>query len=339
MEMKDRVGGRRSKVPSVAIIIPARDAAATLPAALDSALRQDVEYPGDIEVIVADGSEDESVAELVRTKYPAVSLIENPGRILSTGVNLALRHTSCSVIVRCDAHTVLAPGYVRQAVDILQRTGAANVGGRQQPVGDTPFERCVAAALTSRLGAGDARYRVGGPAGPVDTVYLGVYRRDAFEAAGGYDPNIVRSQDSELNWRLRKRGETIWFDPSLVVSYFPRSTLLALSRQYFNNGRWKSRVLIKDPKGIRPRQLAPPLLVLSMGLSFAFIASGIFVTAVLPFGYMAGLVFGSIFVASRQRTNPLLLSVVLATMHIAWGTGFFLPARRRPSSASLSTSR
>ena len=328
MSHDDPLMKARLSLPSVAIIIPARNAAATLPAALDSALQQEQEYQGDIEIIVADGSEDTSVAELVRTKYPRrVRLIENPQRILSTGVNLAVQQTGAQVIVRCDAHTALTPGYVRQAVDILQRTGAANVGGRQQPVGNTPFERAVAVALTSRLGAGDARYRIGGRAGPVDTVYLGVYRRDAWEAAGGYDPNIVRSQDSELNWRLRKHGESIWFDPSLVVSYFPRSTLLALARQYFNNGRWKARVLIKDPKGVRLRQLAPPLLVLSMGLSFAFIAAGIFATAVLPFGYIGGLAFGSIFVAIRRRTNPFLLSAVLATMHIAWGTGFFFPAR------------
>ena len=311
--------------PSVSIIIPARNAEDTLPAALDSALSQD--YAGSLEVIVADGSDTSSTVELVRARYPSVRLIPNPNRTLPTGVNRALRDTSSEVIVRCDAHTVLPQGYVTRAVETLERTGAANVGGRQEPVGTTLFERAVATALTSRLGAGDARHRIGGTEGPIDTVYLGTYRRDSLDAVGGYDPDLVRSQDSELNWRLRQRGQTIWFDPELVVFYRPRGSLRALAGQYFNNGRWKSVILRRHPASLRVRQLAAPMLVLLLVASAILFVSGLPAAALVPGAYVATILAGSVVLGIRRRTLSLFLPLALVTMHISWGLGFFMPVK------------
>ena len=133
------------------------------------------------------------------------------------------------------------------AVELLKETGAANVGGRQQPVGKTIFTRAVAIAMTTPLGAGDARYRIGGPAGPVDTVYLGVFQREALEAVNGYNPSLRGNEDYEINYRIRKHGGTVWFDPGLAVNYHPRRTPYALARQYFRYGRMKASVCLLHP--------------------------------------------------------------------------------------------
>ena len=169
--------------PPVSIVVPARNEEALLPAAVASALAQD--YAGRLEVIVADGSDTPAAVAAVAARFPAVRVIPNPDRTAAAGLNRAVRAASHAVIVRCDARCVLPPAYVRLAVAALGRTGAAVVGGRQRPSGVTAFERAAALALASRLGAGDARWRVGGPAGPADTVYLGVFGRAALEAAGG----------------------------------------------------------------------------------------------------------------------------------------------------------
>ena len=205
--------------PPTSVVIPARNAEATIVATLDSVLSQ--EYPGPVEVIVADGSDTPATSDLVRRLYPAVKLVSNPERTTGFGINAACTAASGEIILRCDAHAVLPPGYMRRAAETLRRTGAANVGGRQQPVGATFFERAVAIAMTTPLGAGGARYRLGGAEGPVDTVFLGAFRRDALDKAGGVDPALVRNQDYELNWRLREQGETVWFDPELVAAYRP----------------------------------------------------------------------------------------------------------------------
>ena len=153
-------------------------------------------------------------------------------------------------------------------MDTLRRTGAANVGGRQNPVGKTAFGKAVALATTTLLGAGDARYRLDGAEGPTDTVYLGNFRRDALDAVGGFDNEFLRNQDYELNWRLREAGQTIWFDPGLVVDYLPRHTVGALARQYLEYGVWKRVMLAKHPRSWRLRQLA----ALTPVLGFAFSA-------------------------------------------------------------------
>ena len=315
--------------PSVSVIVPARNAEATLGLALDQVLVQ--EYDGDIEVIVADGSDTPKTAEIVRARS-AVRLVSNPHKTIGFGINLAIREARGDILLRCDAHSFLPQGYVRRAVETLQRTGAANVGGRQVPVGTTAFERAVAIAMSAAIGAGDARYRLGGKEGPVDTVYLGAFRRDALTAIGGFDPQFFHNQDYEVNWRLRQSGEKVWFDPALSVEYRPRATLLKLVRQYFNYGRWKSAVLLRHPRSVRSRHLAPPVLLLAL---FGSALLAIFHrpwapwAAVVPAVYVLALVAWSVVGGIRQRTlAAAAVPLALATMHISWAIGFFLPARR-----------
>ncbi len=318
-----------TRLPSVSVIIPARNAVATIAAALDSVLCQG--YAGSLEVIVADGSDTPALSEMVGRLYPSVRLVPNPDRNLGHGVNAALRVATGEIVVRCDAHTVLPPGYVLRAVETLERTQAANVGGRQQPVGSTLFERVVAIAMTTPLGVGDARYRLGGPEGPVDTAYLGTFRRETLEAMGGPDPELVRNQDYELNWRLREQGRTVWFDPELMVIYRPRSTLRLLARQYFDYGRWKRTVLRRHPSSWRARHFAAPLLVVGLVTSVLLGSVGApwALTTTLPLTYTSALTVGSLAVGIHRRAPAaLLLPLALAVMHLSWGIGFFFPAEQ-----------
>ena len=170
---------------------------------------------------------------------PGVRVVANPEGTISAGLNRGLGAATHAIVARCDAHSVLPPGYLARAVATLERTGAANVGGRVNPVGTTRFGRAVALTTATALGAGDSRYRVGGREGPTDMVFPGLFRRDALDAAGGWDETLLANEDYELNWRLRARGETVWFDPAIAVDYRPRGSVGALARQYFAYGRWK----------------------------------------------------------------------------------------------------
>lgn len=317
-------GPQAAALPSVSILIPAREAEEVLEEALDSVMAQD--YPGPMEVVLVDGSDTGAASDLVRRRFPSVQIVRNPERIVPTGLNAALRIANGEVIVRCDAHTVLPPDYVRRAVKTLMRTGAANVGGMQTPVGRAPIERAIAMAMASQLGSGGARYRTGGVEGPADTVYLGVFRREVLDEVGHYDPSLVRNQDYELNWQLRQRGYTVWFDPTLSVVYRPRSSFRALARQYFDYGRWKNVVLRRYPASLRPRQVAAPLLVAGLALSAALGAAGLAAGAVLPVAYLLAIGAESVAVAARGRlSEALLFPIALATMHLTWGFGFFFP--------------
>ena len=310
--------------PPVSVVIPARDEEALLPGAIASVRAQD--YGGPIEIVVADGSEGTGTAEAARAAFPDTRIVANPDRHIPAGLNRAVRAAAHDVIVRCDARCRLPPGYVRAAVEALGRTGAANVGGLQRPVGATAFTRAVALAMTTRLGAGDARYRLGGAEGPADTVFLGVFRRRALEAAGGFDETLERNEDYALNWRLRELGETVWLDPALRVAYRPREGFRALAAQHFANGWWKRVMLRRHPRSLRWRQLAAPVLTLGLAGSAALAAAGLHLAgAALPAAYLAALVGGGAAAALRRRDPAalLLLPPVLATMHLAWGAGFW----------------
>ena len=319
-----------TRLPSVSVVIPARDADATIAATLDSVLSQD--YPGSVEVIVADGSEMPATSEVVRRLYPTVRLIPNPARNIGAGLNAALRASTGEIIARCDTRTMLPPGYLRRAVETLKKTSAANVGGRQQPAGSTLFEQAVAIAMTMPLGAGDARYRLGGPEGSVDTVYLGVFRRETLKVAGGFDPTLLRNEDYELNWRLRESGATVWFDPELAAIYQPRGTLRETVKQYFNYGRWKRVVCCYD---IRPRCRSDRSSLRCWYWDWPHPGSWPWPAPIRrlrrrfrsPISSSWGV--GSLVAGIRHRMPAgLLLPLVLVAVHLSWGSGFFLPVRK-----------
>ncbi|HUH06389.1 MAG TPA: glycosyltransferase, partial [Egibacteraceae bacterium] len=171
--------------PLVSVVMPLRDDGLHLREAVEAVLAQD--YPGELEAVLAvapsgDGMES-AVADLAASDA-RVRVVANPGLRTSSGLNAAIAAASGEVIARVDGHAVVAPGYLRRAAELLVETGADNVGGIQAAEGQTPFERAVAAAMTSRLGVGDAKFHYGGKPGPTDTVYLGVFRRDALERVG-----------------------------------------------------------------------------------------------------------------------------------------------------------
>ena len=182
----------------------------------------------------------------------------------------------------------------------------------------------MAIAQTTFLGVGDARYRTGGQAGPVDTVYLGVFRRAALDRVGGFDEGQVRNQDYELNWRLRASGGTVYFHPDLAVAYTPRPGLRPLWRQYWEYGTWKRVMLRKHPRSLRWRQLAPPGLIAGLVWSLVMLVTPWpWAAAIVPGAYLAALL-GAALAEGIRRRDPaaLALPVVLPTMHLAWGLGF-----------------
>ncbi len=312
--------------PTVSVVIPARHAAVTLAATVASALAQ---HPPVAEVVIAaaDATTAAEAARIAATD-PRVRVVDNPDGGTSAALNRAVEAASGDVLVRLDTHARLPEGYVAAALDVLARTGAANVGGRQAADATHGFARAVAIAMRSPLGAGGAAYRTGTAPGPADTVYLGIYRREALEQVGGFDETFVRNQDAELNERLRAAGHTVWFDPSLEVAYRPRGSVRALARQYFEYGRWRRATARRHRGSLRARQLAAPVLV--VGLVLLAVVSA---AAAAPWPIVAGaggyvlLVVAGGLASARRPIVGLRVAVALATMHLAWGVGFLLGPR------------
>ena len=327
--------------PPVSVVVPVLNEERHLADAVGRILDQD--YPGPLEVVLALGpSRDrtDQVAAELGARDPRVRSVRNPTGRTPNGLNAAIAASSSPIVVRVDGHGLLAGDYVRTAVRLLRETGAANVGGLMAAEGVTDFERAVATAMTSVFGVGGARFHTGGEAGPADTVYLGVFRREVLERLGGYDESFLRAQDWELNHRIRSAGGLVWFTPELSVTYRPRSSLRALARQYFHYGRWRRVVMRQHPGTANARYLAPPVTVVACLAGFAAAPLTVWALAV-PAGYGAGVVVASVLVGRGLPVRSrLVLPAVLGTMHWSWGLGFLTSprrfARRRPQPADVS---
>lgn len=325
-------------LPGVSVILPILNEEKDLELAVDRILAQ--EYAGPFEVVLAVGPSEDSTMEIaqeITERDERVTVVENPTGATPTGLNIAIAAARHDILVRVDGHSVIPDGYVDAAVRIMLESRAANVGGMMIPQGTNPFSEAVARAMSSSLGIGAAPFHTGGEAGPADTVYLGVFQREALERIGGFDERFARAQDWELNYRLRKAGETVWFDPSLQVGYHPRRNMKALAKQFFRTGRWRRHVIRAYPETAGLRYLAPPAAVVGLTIGTAAGIIGVFSTGVLqwlnfgwlaPFGYTV-LVVGGTAASSRGLSTAakLRLPLVIATMHTSWGVGFLLPAR------------
>ena len=314
--------GELSASPAVSVILPVLNEEPHLAESVAAILSQD--YSGAFEVILALGPSRDRTDEIARalaSKDRRIKLVANPTGKTAAGLNLAIATSVSPIIVRVDGHAKIPNNYLSLAVEILRTSGAVNVGGVMAADGVTKFEIAVARAMRSRLGVGASRFHTGGAAGEVDTVYLGAFRREAINAVGGFDERYTRAQDWELNYRLRKNGGKIYFDPRLQVIYRPRPDLKKLAKQYFQYGRWR-RVVSRSHSGtINLRYLAPPFALVGT------IASLFMGLAINPLFYLPAFIYGlfvviaAIFIAKSPR-EFILLFAIIPTMHFAWGAGF-----------------
>jgi len=320
--------------PQVSIVIPCRNEAASIRQALEGLLAQSI-GPASMEVILADGMSTDDTRGIVAdfsAEHPELPLrlIDNPARTIPSGLNQAIAASRGEVIIRLDAHAVPMPDYIERCLAVLGETNAANVGGRWEihPSRSGPVGRAIAEAGSHPLGAGDARYRTGGRAGPVETVPFGAFPRGWLERVGGYDETLLTNEDYELNLRLRLAGGTVWFDPSIRSTYFARPTFAALCRQYLRYGTWKARMLRRHPGSLRWRQMVAPLFVALTGalaLLSIWFPLGRTLLALQWSAYVVALALSGIERAIRRRDPHLVwgLPAALLVIHMTWGGGFW----------------
>jgi succinoglycan biosynthesis protein ExoA len=326
---------------AVSYVMPVLNEAGYLEAAIASIVEQD--HPGDFEIVLAVGPSTDGTADIVArlvAEDDRIRIVENPGMDIPIGLNLAIAASRHPIIVRVDAHTELAPGYTSRAVATLERTGAASLGGVMIATGKPGLQAAVARAYNSRYGLGGGAYHGENAAeGPAESAYMGVMRADALRQIGGFDETLRRGEDWELNYRLRQAGHIVWLDPQLRVSYWPRSTLLKLHRQFFATGVWRGELVRRLGTRNPLRFFAPPVLLISVVLSVILVP--LHLTGVLSgwLGWLFALVYLGplaylVLLVIAAATTPgsladrLRLMVVLATMHLSWGAGFLVGALR-----------
>lgn len=316
----------REPIRKVLVVVPTLNEARGIETVVDALSRN---WPAELDVTlaVADGGSTDGTVQLVQSMQktrPWLRLLNNPRRIQSAAVNLAVKTfgQDVQVLVRCDAHAVYPPDFVQRLLRSLERSGADAVVVPMDSVGHNCVQCAVAWVSDSAVGSGGSAHRGGRLSGDVDHGHHAAFRMASFERAGGYDETFTHNEDAELDCRQRRMGSRIYLDADIRLQYHPRASLTALARQYFSYGVGRSRTVRKHPGSMRLRQLALPvhLLMLVATLLVALLWPWALVWPVAYFGVLG---LTSVAIAWRKRSLcGLLAGPAALVMHLAWASGF-----------------
>lgn len=327
--------------PLVTVVIPALDEEHHIGACLDSVLAQT--YPH-LEVLVVDGGSRDRTREVVAS-YAArdrrVRLLDNPERTVPHALNRAVAVCRGRYLVRVDAHATVPADYVARAVAHLSTGRWGGVGGRKDGVGRTPAGRAIAAAMASPFGVGGSRYHYGTSPTTVDHVPFGAYPVDVIRELGGWDPELAVNQDFEFDYRLRRAGYRLLFDPALRIDWECRQSVPALFRQYRRYGRGKTLVVRRHPRSLKPRHLLPPALVVWLTAAVVVAPWQPLVAAAAVAPYLAGVAAASILTAPKVAgwRARAWLPAAFAAMHVGWGLGVWQGIWRQVTGRDPNTGR
>lgn len=322
-----------NKLPSVSVIIPCMNEGRYIFNVLDRIASQS--YTGSMEIIVVDAlSEDDTnaIAERFSEDHPELpmKIITNQKRHIPVGLNMGIAIARGDIIVRMDGHSLPDKDYIQIAVDNLLHTSNDVVGGiwYTRPSSNTTIAGLIALALSHPFGVGDSRFRLPQRvrAQCVDTVPFGCFRKRLWEDLGGYDENLLINEDYDFNYRVRERGGRIFLNPEIKTVYFARDTLRKLVRQFYNYGKWKSKMLKKHPKSVKWRHLIPPLFVLFfilLGIGSLFSGLVLKIWLLQCLFYLLASLTATVHVLKTRSLSYriLMLPVVFLFMHFSWGFG------------------
>lgn len=316
------------KLPIVSVVMPVRNEEDFIERSLRSVLRQS--YPHSrIEIIVSDGeSTDGTLASIEKLKLESdipIKVISNPKRIAPSALNRAIEAARGSVIVRVDGHCEIAEDYVKNCVELLRSGKADGVGGPIETIGEGRQAEAIALAMSSKFGVGGSAFRtVSDREMFTDSVAFPGYTKEIIDRAGPYNEELVRNQDDEYNYRIRKLGGKILLSPRIRSKYYSRSTFRSLWRQYFQYGYWKVRVLQLHPRQMSLRQFVPFLFVLTivlLSLASMFSSASRWFFCITVSAYVLTNLASSIYVAGRRVTSIPYLALSFGILHFSYGLG------------------
>lgn len=316
------------ETPFITIIMPIRNEADFIERAIRSVLDND--YPAEkMEILVVDGMSDDGTRDIVDNlskQDNRIRMLDNPRRITPAAMNIGINAAQGDLFIRIDGHVEIPADFISKSIRCLNEHPEAWVaGGHIKTVADSFAGKAIAAAMQSPIGVGNSRFRLGDYEGWVDTLAFGAHHKWIVDKIGYFDEELVRNQDDEFNMRIILAGGKIWMSKAIQSTYFSRSSLYKLWKQYFQYGFWRIRTLQKHKRPASFRQLVPLLFVLSLLLSglAGFLWKPLWILLTIEAAlYLLGLAIGTLDVGCKSGWQYAPLApVVFAILHFAYGLG------------------
>lgn len=314
------------------VVIPTLNEEQSLSLCLDALLPQLRMHD---RVYVADGgSTDRTVAlaHALASRDPRIIVVNNPRRTQAAAVNIIADRLNGHnrVLIRADAHNDYPSDFISCLIKAYEERRPASVVVRVDTIGKTCFQKAVAVAQNSRLGNGGAPHRArDSPSGWVEHGRHALFDLTYFKKLGGYDEIFRANEDVEFDIRLAKAGGRIWMCSEVPVRYFPRSTAIALARQYFHYGAGRFRSAKKHGVRLKARQLLV-VAVSCANLSCSLLSPIWPSLLALPLAYMLTCVtWGAVLAVNARDLCTLASGPAAAIMHAAWTMGYLAEWLRR----------
>ena len=322
---------------SIAVIVPCRNEELYIARCLDSILEND--YPNELlEVIIVDGMSTDKTREIIasyKNRFESIKTIDNIKKTKPTALNLGIKNSSPEVIARIDAHAEYSPTYFSQLISTLEKTDADLVGAKRiTSASSSLWGKVITASIDHRFAAGNAHYRTSSDTQPkeVSSVFCGCYRRRAFQRVGLFNEALIRTQDRELNTRIKQSGGKIILDPQTSCTYFARSTLWAYTKWVFHGAFWLfyagrfSKTPMKSLRNYIPC-LFLLYLIIFLGLVIAEVSTFLLLAAGAPLLLYSVMGFFYAWQVTKYIGNfiytPMVMFIFLWT-HLIYGTGSLL---------------
>ncbi len=310
----------------VSVVMPVYNEEQYIEKCVDSLLLQD--YPIDkMEWIFVDGCSTDKTVEILSSyqeKYPSlIKVYNNPNKIVPYAMNIGIAASKGKYIVRLDAHADYATDYISKCILYLENTDAENVGGVAETKANGFMGNAIAKMLSSKFGVGNSQFRTNGESGYVDTVPFGAFKREVFSKYGGYDERLVRNQDNEMNFRIRKNGGKIYLSNDIHLSYYCRDSIKGISAMARKNGMWNIITMKLCPGSMGLRHFIPFAFVLSLiGLGILSFVHSLF-AALLCAEITLYLLLDIVFSIKQAETIKEFwtLMVLFPIFHVAYGFG------------------
>ena len=318
-------------LPLVTLILAVRNEARYIDGTLSAITAQT--YPAQlVEIIVVDGMSDDGTLDSARAwsqRDSRIRVLANPDRKLIPALNIGIQAARGDVIGYVNGHSVLPHDYLERSIRDIAATGAWSVGARYRRIGLSRIQQAIGLAMSSPVGVGNALHNFSTESQWAETAFPGLWPKWVFDRIGVFDPQMEVNEDNELSERIRKAGGRIWYDADIAITYYPRSSYLALWRQFWGYGLHKVRVFQRHPTAIRMRQLVPSGFLLALGLTLLAGVAGIgtaWLILLLILGAYCGLIVVAGF-AAGPALGPL-VSISIAVMHVSYGFGMWAGAIR-----------
>ncbi|ERK56231.1 glycosyltransferase, group 2 family protein [Gemella bergeri ATCC 700627] len=313
----------------VSVVISAYNEENYLPGLIED-LKQQTYEKKNIEIVFINAMSTDNTVKILEefrnnnTEFKNIKIIDNPKKVQPCGFNLGVKHSVGDVILKIDAHSKITKDFIENNVAII-KTGEYICGGRRPTIVEAKdnFSKTLHLVEENMFGSSIANYRKSYSDAYVNSIFHGMYKREVFDKVGLMDERLIRTEDNELHYRLRKYGYKIRYSNKILSYQYMRPTLKKMIRQKYMNGYWIGLTSHVVPKCLSIFHFVP----------FVFVVAIIVSLLVLPWTWLllellmgVYLFFTIIITVATILTNKfnltlLLMPIILFLVHISYGLG------------------